>query len=55
MSVSEDLRQSFANDYTAAALKTLIVVWAITVALLALFVIDNKWVLAGMLAYEVLP
>lgn len=49
------VRQAFANDYAVATLKTLIVVWAIIVILLTIFVVNNKWVLAGILAYEVLP
>ena len=51
----EKIRQDFYEDYTAATLKTLIVLWAIGVILLVLFVVDNKWLLAGILAYEVLP
>jgi len=48
------LQDQFAKDYTTTALKTIIIVWSIIVIILAL-VIDNKWVLAGILAYEVLP
>lgn len=49
------IRQSFSDDFTAAGLKTAIVIWAIFVIILTLFVIEDKWVLAGILAYEVLP
>lgn len=49
------VRQGFYQDFTESMLKTLIVVWAILVILLVLFVVDNKWLLAGILAYEVLP
>lgn len=48
-------RQSFYDDFTVASLKTIIVVWAIGVILLVLFVVNDKWLLAGILAYEVLP
>jgi len=48
-------QQSFYDDFTTATLKTLIVVWAVLIVLLVLFVVDNKWLLAGILAYEVLP
>ena len=49
------VRQAFYEDYTAATLKTLIVVWALFIIFITIFVIDNKWILAGILAYEVLP
>jgi hypothetical protein len=38
----------------AMALKTMIVLWSLLIIGLALW-IDNPWVLAGLLAYEVLP
>jgi len=49
------LQTSFADNYTASTLKALIVLWALLVIVLALFVVDNPWILAGILAYEVLP
>ena len=49
------VRQSFYDDFTVASLKTMIVLWAILIIFLVLFVVDNKWILAGILAYEVLP
>lgn len=48
-------RQALANDFTTTALKTGIVLWAIFVIFLVIFVIDNKWLLAGIFLYEVLP
>ena len=49
------IQQAFYEDYTASSLKLLIVLWAIFIIFLVLFVVDNKWVLAGILAYEILP
>ena len=51
----DKVRQYFYDDFTAAALKTMIVLWAIVVILLVVFVVHNKWILAGILAYELLP
>lgn len=51
----EKVRQSFYQSYTAATLKILIIGWAIFIILLVLFVVDNPWILAGILAYEILP
>lgn len=49
-------RQAIASDFTATMLKTAIVLWAIFVIFLVLFVLDNnKWLLAGIFLYEVLP
>jgi hypothetical protein len=45
---------AFYDDFSLAALKTVIILWALFIICLALFV-DSKWVLAGILAYEVLP
>ena len=50
-----NVRQSFYEDFTTAGLKTVIVLWALMVIFVVLFVVDNKWLLAGILAYEVLP
>ena len=48
-------RTALSHDFTATALKTAIVIWAIFVILLVVFVVDNKWLLAGIFLYEVLP
>lgn len=53
--IFDSVKASFARDFGIAALKTLIVVWAIMVILVTLFVVNNRFVLAGILAYEVLP
>lgn len=50
-----NVRQSFYDDFTLAGLKTVIVLWALMIIFLVLFVVNNKWLLAGILAYEVLP
>ena len=47
-------RNAANRDFTLLSLKTLIIVWAIFVIILAV-IVDNKWVLTGILAYEVLP
>lgn len=47
-------RDAANRDFTLVSLKTLIIVWAIFVIFLTL-IVDNKWVLTGILAYEVLP
>lgn len=51
----QELRQHFFENYTETILKGMIVVWAIFVIILVLFFVNNKWLLAGILAYEVLP
>lgn len=48
------LQEALNRDYTLGALKIFIIVWAIFIIFLSL-VIDNKWILAGIIAYEVLP
>ena len=50
-----NVRQSFYDDFTVASLKTMIVLWALMIIFLVLFAVNNKWLLAGILAYEVLP
>ena len=50
----ERVRRSFQKNMTVTTLKAVIIIWALFVILLTLF-IDNEWVLAGILAYEVLP
>jgi len=47
-------QQALAEDFTTTALKIIIVLWALFVIVLALG-IDNRWILAGILAYEILP
>lgn len=47
-------REAANRDFTLLSLKSLIIIWAIFVVILTL-IIDNKWVLTGILAYEVLP
>lgn len=42
------------DDLTLFALRTVIILWAIFIIILVL-TIKNKWVLGGILAYEVLP
>lgn len=51
----EKVRKYFHENYTKAGLKALIVAWALTVAFVAVFLVDNEWILAGILAWEVLP
>lgn len=48
------MQAEFAKDFTLTALRVIIIVWCLIVIGLAL-VIKNKWVLAGILAYEILP
>lgn len=50
----ESFRRALEKDFTLAALRATIIVWSLVVIGLAI-IIDNKWVLAGILAYEVLP
>lgn len=47
-------REAANRDFTLVAMKTLIITWAVFVIFLTL-IVDNKWVLTGILAYEVLP
>ena len=48
------LQAQFAADWTEAGLRVAIVAVALFFIVLAL-VVKNKWVLAGLLAYMVLP
>lgn len=48
-------QKRFSEQYTASSLKVLIVIWAILVIIVSVFFVDNPWILAGILAYEVLP
>ena len=47
-------RQDVYDEYSVFALKTFIIAWALLVIVAALW-IDNKWLLAGILAWEILP
>lgn len=42
------------NDMTLVGLRVTITLWALMIIVVA-WIIDNKWVLATILAYEVLP
>jgi hypothetical protein len=50
----KQFRQDVYEEYSVLALKTCIIVWALFVIGLALFV-NDKWLLAGILAWELLP
>lgn len=50
----EKVRSAFAQDFSLYALRATIIAWAVMLIALAV-IIDNKWTLAGILAYEVLP
>lgn len=47
-------QRRFAEEMPSMTLKIVIILWALFVIGLALW-IDNPWILAGILAYEVLP
>ena len=46
--------QAAHEHFGTNALRTIIIVWALVIIAMAL-VIDNPWILAGILAWEVLP
>lgn len=48
-------RKSLSNNFTVTSLKTMIVIWALFIIILTVFFVDNEWLLAGILLYEVLP
>jgi hypothetical protein len=50
----DKIKETAYNDLTLFGLKSLIILWCFVIVGLVLL-IDNKWVLAGILAYEVLP
>lgn len=50
----KELQKALYTDFSIWALKVIIIAWACISIGLALS-IDNKWILAGILAYEVLP
>lgn len=49
------VQNHFYSEYTETALRWFIILWSIGIIVLVLFVVRNKWILAGILAYEVLP
>ena len=52
----EALRTRIAQEHLSSlTLKIIITLWALGVIALVWFVVDNPWLLAGILAYEVLP
>lgn len=53
-SILKRVQDSFARDYTLTALRVMIIAWSLVVIVLALL-IENKLLLALILAYEVLP
>lgn len=52
--VAKRLQNYAASNYTEMGLKALIIAWAVMVIILAA-VVKNKWLLAGLLAWEILP
>jgi hypothetical protein len=52
--LKEKIQGSFSKDYTLASLRLFIIAWAIFIIVISL-IIDNKYILAGIIAYEVLP
>jgi hypothetical protein len=52
--IFDHLQSAFEQDFSLGALKILIILWSFIIILLAI-AIDDKWILAGILAYEVLP
>jgi hypothetical protein len=48
------VRAEFARDFTSMMLRIGIIVWALVVVIAALTV-KSKWILAGILAWEILP
>lgn len=50
----QSVRVAANRDLTLVGLKTAIVAWSLVVIVLALSS-NNKWMLAGLLAYEILP
>lgn len=48
------VQNAFAENFTRAGLKALIIAWALFIIILTLL-LDNVWLLAGIAAYEMLP
>jgi hypothetical protein len=53
-SIKNKVQSSFAKDYTLSSLRIMVLALAIFFVALS-WIIDNKWVLAGIVAYMVLP
>jgi len=49
-----EYHNALATDFSTTALRTMIVIWALFVIVLVFF-INNSWLLAGILLYEILP
>ena len=54
LKLKNDTQRAFYNNFDLVGLKGFIIFWAFLVILAALS-INNKWILAGIIAYEVLP
>lgn len=52
--IIKHLQETLYKDFTLGALKITVILWAIFVIFLSI-VVNDKWTLAGILAYEVLP
>jgi len=52
--IHDDVHSMFYDNFSLFGLKAFIVLWALFVIVLAMR-INNKWLLAGIIAYEVLP
>ena len=52
--IKSNVQRSFYENFDLVGLKAFIIFWAFLVIVVALF-INNKWVLAGIIAYDVLP
>lgn len=48
------IQKQATKDFSLFGMRLFILAWAIGVIILS-WVIDDKWVLAGIIAYEVLP
>lgn len=48
------LQEALAKDFTKTSLKVIITLWALFIIVLA-WTLDNTFLLAGVLAYEILP
>ena len=53
-SIKNKVQSNFAKDYTLSSLRIMVLALAIFFVALS-WIIDNKWVLAGIVAYMVLP
>lgn len=52
--LAEKLRKYAMDNATLLGLKTLIIAWCLCIIIVTIF-IEDKWILTGILAYEVLP